>query len=79
MAETKQKRKLRGKVVSNQMQKTVVVEVRRLKFYPKYKKSAWISKRFKAHSNKKSYQVGDRVMIEATRPLSKDKKWRVCE
>jgi len=74
---TKQKRQLKGIVVSDKMQKTVVVEVKRLKFHPKYRKSSWILKKFKAHSNKNEYHVGDKVMIEATRPLSKDKRWRV--
>ncbi len=74
---TKQKRQLKGVVVSDKMQKTIVVEVKRLKFHHKYRKSYWILKKFKAHSNKNEYHVGDKVMIEATRPLSKDKRWRV--
>jgi len=74
---TKQKRQLKGVVVSDKMQKTIVVEVKRLKFHPKYRKSYWVLKKFKAHSNKNEYHVGDKVIIEATRPLSKDKRWRV--
>lgn len=74
----KQKRQLKGIVVSDKMQKTVVVEVKRLKFHSKYRKSYWILKKFKVHSNKNEYHVGDKVIIEATRPLSKDKRWRVC-
>jgi len=76
---TKQKRQLKGVVVSDKMQKTIVVEVKRLKFHPKYRKSYWVLKKFKAHSGKNKYHVGDKVMIEATRPLSKDKRWRVCD
>lgn len=79
MTETKskQKRRLIGLVISDKMQKTVVVEVKRLKFHPKYKKYYWVSKRFKAHSSNNEYHVGDKVIIEATRPLSKEKRWRV--
>jgi small subunit ribosomal protein S17 len=76
---TKQKRQLKGVVVSDKMQKTIVVEVKRLKFHSKYRKSYWVLKKFKAHSNKNEYHVGDKVIIEATRPLSKDKRWRVID
>ena len=71
------KRKLKGKVVSNKMQKTVVVEVETIKTHPKYKKRYKISKKYKAHDEKNKYQIGDRVVIEETRPLSKGKKWVV--
>ena len=71
------KRKLKGKVVSNKMQKTVVVEVETIKTHPKYKKRYRISKKYKAHDEKNKYQIGDRVVIEETRPLSKGKKWVV--
>jgi len=76
---TKQKRQLKGVVVSDKMQKTIVVEVKRLKLNSKYRKSYWVLKKFKAHSGKNEYHVGDKVVIEATRPLSKDKRWRVCD
>ena len=76
---TKQKRQLKGVVVSDKMQKTIVVEVKRLKFHSKYRKSYWVLKKFKAHSNKNEYHAGDKVIIEATRPLSKDKRWRVID
>ncbi len=66
-----------GKVVSDKMQKTVVVEVRRQKVYPKYKARFWVSKKYKAHDEKKEYKTGDQVVIEECRPLSKDKTWRV--
>lgn len=76
---TKQKikRKLEGTVVSDKMQKTVVVAVTRLKWHPKYKKQYKVTKRFKAHDEAGKYHVGDRVVIEETRPISKDKRWVV--
>ena len=71
------KRKLKGIVVSDKMQKTVVVKVTRLKFHPKYKKYYRVSKKFKAHDEKNQCRVGDKVIIEETRPLSKEKRWKV--
>lgn len=73
------KRKLQGVVVSDKMQKTVVVEVVSQKKHPKYKKYFKINKRFKAHDEKNDYKVGDKVIIEETRPLSKEKRWRVAK
>lgn len=73
----KRKRQLRGVVVSDKMQKTVVVVVTRLRKHPKYKKYFKVSRRFKAHDEKKEYHVGDKVTIQETRPLSKEKRWRV--
>lgn len=70
-------RKLKGSVVSDKMQKTVVVAVSRLKKHPKYKKYFKITKKFKVHDENNEYHVGDRVVIEETRPLSKEKRWRV--
>ena len=71
------KRKLKGIVVSDKMQKTVVVEVERMKKHSKYKKRYKMSKRYKAHDEKETYKLGDRVIIEECRPISKDKRWRV--
>lgn len=71
------KRKLEGVVVSDKMDKTVVVLIKRLKEHPKYKKRYWVSKRFKAHDEKDEYKVGDKVIIEETKPLSKEKRWRI--
>ncbi len=71
------RRRLQGLVLSNKMQKTVVVRVDRLKLHPKYKKRYVISKKFKVHDEKGEVKVGDKVMIEEMRPLSKDKRWRV--
>ncbi|MCD6568626.1 30S ribosomal protein S17 [bacterium] len=71
------KRKLKGIVVSDKMQKTVVVKVTRLKFHPKYKKYYRVSKKFKAHDEENQCRVGDKVIIEETRPISKEKRWKV--
>lgn len=71
------KRILEGAVVSDKMQKTVVVQVDRLKQHPRYLKYYRVSRRFKAHDEKGEYRLGDRVKIQETRPLSKEKRWRV--
>jgi small subunit ribosomal protein S17 len=71
------KRKLTGIVVSNKMQKTIVVEVERIKKHPKYKRRFKVHKKYKAHDEKGEYKVGDRVVIEECSPISKDKHWRV--
>jgi len=63
------------------MDKTVVVEVERIKEHPKYKKRYQVHKKYKAHCGSAvgegKYKVGDKVLIEECRPLSKDKGWRV--
>jgi len=71
------KKRLKGTIVSNKMQKTVVVKVERVKEHPKYKRRYKVHKKYKAHCDKGEYKVGDRVTIEECRPISKDKKWRV--
>ena len=68
-----------GLVVSDKMQKTVVVAVERRVPHPIYGKMMTRSKNFKAHDEENSAKVGDRVRIVETRPLSKDKRWRVVE
>jgi small subunit ribosomal protein S17 len=74
------RRKLReGLVVSNAMNKTVVVVTDELKPHPLYKKVVRHRVRFKAHDEGNTCSVGDRVRIAETRPLSKDKRWRVAE
>lgn len=75
----KEKRKLRGEVVSDKMQKTIVVAVTRLKQHPIYKKYHKVTKKYKAHDEKQEYKVGDEVIIQEIRPLSKDKRWKVIE
>lgn len=73
-------RKVRiGKVVSDKMEKTVVVTVERLVQHPLYKKSVKQTTRFKAHDENNESHIGDTVKIMETRPLSKDKRWRVVE
>ena len=74
--ETSKPRKLEGVVVSNKMTKTVVVEVRRLKKHPKYLKYYKVTKRFKAH-DEAGHQVGDKVTMQETRPISRDKRWKI--
>lgn len=68
-----------GMVVSNGMDKTVVVSVERLMKHPFYKKYIKRTKKFKAHDDQNECQVGDKVKIMETRPLSKTKRWRVVE
>jgi small subunit ribosomal protein S17 len=75
--ETKHMQRMTGTVVSTKMQKTAVIKVTRLKKHPKYKKYIRISKRYKAHVEPGMVEDGDRVVIELTRPMSKDKRWRV--
>ncbi len=71
------KRQLRGVVTSNKMDKTVVVSVSRVAKHPKYQKQYKVSNKFKAHDPKNEYQQGDHVIIEAMRPLSREKRWKV--
>ncbi|HEY3305305.1 MAG TPA: 30S ribosomal protein S17 [Candidatus Binatia bacterium] len=66
-----------GVVLSNRMQKTVVVSVERTVRHSKYKKYLKRRSKVKAHDEKSECQVGDRVLIVETRPLSRDKRWRV--
>ena len=73
-------RKVRvGTVVSDKMDKTVVVAVQRLTQHPLYKRRIERTTKFKAHDEKNEAHVGDRVRIMETRPLSRDKRWRVVE
>ncbi|MBI4087608.1 MAG: 30S ribosomal protein S17 [Candidatus Liptonbacteria bacterium] len=71
------KRKITGVVVSDKMMKTRVVEVKRSKKHPKYLKYYTVTTKFKAHDEKNDYHVGDVVIMEETRPLSKEKRWRI--
>lgn len=70
------KRQLTGIVSSDKMQKTIVVLVERLKKHPKYKRRYKIGKKYKAHDEKKECKIGDKVVIEECRPISKEKKWK---
>ena len=71
------KREVSGTVVSNKMDRTVVVQVERLVKHPLYKKYIRRRNKFMAHDNDNACQIGDRVLISETRPLSKAKRWRV--
>ncbi len=71
------KKQMIGTIISNKMQKTVVVEVEKLKEHPKYKRRFKVHKKYKAHDEKGEYHIGDRVVIEECRPISKEKRWRV--
>ena len=73
------KKKLMGIVVSDKMQKTVVVNVERIKEHPKYKRRYKIHKKYKAHDENSQYHIGDKVVIEETKPISKDKRFKVIE
>ena len=73
------RRRLIGRVASDKMQKTVVVEVVRFKRDPVYKKYVRVRKRYKAHDEKNEYKTGDRVEIEEHRPLSREKRWKVVK
>ena len=68
-----------GRVISDKMDKTVVVSVERLRRHPIYKRVVRLSSKFKAHDEENSAKVGDTVRIEESRPLSRDKRWRVIE
>lgn len=68
-----------GVVVSDKMDKTVVVTVERKVMHPVYHKYVKMRKKYKAHDEKNECAIGDRVLIEETRPLSKDKRWKVRE
>ncbi len=72
-------RVLNGKVVSDKMDKTVVVAVERLKTHPLYKKQYKTTAKFKAHDENNQYKVGDLVELTETRPLSKTKKFTVTK
>ena len=70
---------LDGVVVSDKMNKTVVVSVSRFMKHPKYGKFFKVSKKYKAHDEKNAAKTGDVVRIMETRPLSKDKRWIISE
>jgi small subunit ribosomal protein S17 len=80
MAEVKVKRReWVGRVVSNKMNKTVVVAVERSVMHPLYRKVLRRLTKFKAHDELNACNIGDRVRMIETRPISKDKHWRVVE
>jgi small subunit ribosomal protein S17 len=75
----KNRKQLIGKVVSNKMDKTIVVEIENLIMHPLYKKSVQRTKKIKSHDAKNECSVGDIVRVEETRPLSKEKHYRLIQ
>lgn len=72
-------RQLTGKVISNKMDKTVVVEVERRVLHPKYRKFVRTSSKYHAHDEENVCEMNDEVIIRASRPLSRKKRWIVVE
>ena len=75
--EVRNKKVLIGTVVSDKMDKTVVVQVKRLFIHPRYKKFVRRNAKYKAHDERNQCGMGDKVQIIESRPISKDKHWRV--
>ena len=74
---TKKTRQFSGTVVSNRMQKTLIVTVISTKVHPLYRKRFSVTRRFHVHDEKGGHQIGDTVVFRECRPLSKLKRWRV--
>jgi len=72
-------RQFQGVVVSDKMNKTIVVNVIRIRTHPKYKKQYKVRKKYKVHDEKNECHVGDLVLFTECRPLSKEKKWRIVK
>ena len=80
MQETRGRRKTRvGKVVSDKMDKTIVVAIADNKKHPLYNKVVKTTYKLKAHDEENTCKIGDTVKVAETRPLSKDKRWRLVE
>ncbi|MDU1043712.1 30S ribosomal protein S17 [Peptoniphilus rhinitidis] len=77
--ERNSRKTLTGIVVSDKMDKTIVVQTETLKAHPVYKKRFKKTTKFKAHDENNECGIGDRVRLMETRPLSKDKRWRLVE
>ena len=77
--ERNQRKLVKGKVMSNKMDKTLVVQIERTLPHPRYGKVITRAKRVYAHTDTDAHQIGDVVTIMETRPLSKTKRWRVVE
>jgi small subunit ribosomal protein S17 len=73
------KRELTGIVVSDKMDKTIVVQVETIKKHPKYSKRYKSHKKYKSHDENNEFKVGDKVTIQETRPISRDKKWQTVK
>jgi small subunit ribosomal protein S17 len=79
MAERGNKRTIKGVVVSNKMDKTIVVKAERLVKHPVFHKYVRKHLKYKAHDEKNQSKLGDTVLIIESRPLSKEKRWRMLE
>ena len=79
MSERGERKTRLGKVVSNKMQKTVVVAVEKTRHHRLYKRAIRLTKKYYAHDESDNLQIGDQVRIVETRPLSKTKRWEVVE
>lgn len=77
MENKSKKKKLEGVVISDKMNKTRVVLVNRFKKHKKYLKYFKVSKKFKVHDENNEYHIGDKVIIEETKPISKEKRWKI--
>lgn len=77
MSDRGHRKKRVGIVVSDKMNKTAIVEVTRTLIEPTYKKVIKRKKRYKAHDEENKFKIGDKVFIMETRPISKDKRWRI--
>lgn len=78
-AERNMRKIKKGTVISNKMDKTVVVKVERTTRHPRYHKILTLTKKYYAHDESNALKIGDEVVIMETRPLSKLKRWRVVE
>jgi len=72
-------RRFEGEVVSDSENKTIHVKVESIKSHPKYKKQYKVHKKYAVHDQKRTAKIGDKVLIEECRPISKTKKWRLVE
>lgn len=79
MTERKERKTMTGKVVSDKMDKTIVVAIERTVQHALYKKAAKVTTKFKAHDENNEAHTGDIVKLMETRPLSRDKRWRLVE
>ncbi len=75
--EKRKNRLFKGRVISDKMDKTIVVLVSRLKKHPRYQKRYKVDKKYKVHDEENKYKAGDRLIIKESRPISKTKKWQV--
>lgn len=78
MADTK-KKEMEAVVLKDKMQKTVVVEVKRLEMHAVFKKYRYVYKKYKAHDESNECKTGDKVLIRESRPLSREKRWTVVK